>query len=519
MRALGCHRNSAGAEGSFSKSFGPIGEHLLVLLHSADMPSLQHQIEELARSSNRYNLADIRRQIDRLLSELRQTNPSRAAQLQAEHFFALGFMDYPTAVEQLQFAAGIEGASEEDRMFALSALARITRGRVSDDENEAYRRDALALARATGNTLRELVILVNWGIVAAEDGRPEVADRMFFQAEEVLPRLSDEDRGHRVVAEVVSRRAAIAGKRALRALKSQDDETLRRRYSSALELFIKALDAAPNDAHRQVNTRIELAAELVDLGDAWVRLTAPSIGDALDGAHRGLNAHACENCEAYYNEVQGRFHTMIGRVSLASGNDRAREFLTRGLSELSLAEKQLRTRRHPKADELLARIAEVQHMIDSDARPRKIFLSHSGRDKELVRQVKNLLETLRFEPWLDEDAMVAGTPLERGLLAGMQESCAAVFFITENFVDSNYLATEIDYAIQEKRAKHDQFSIVTLVLSDTVTPDGIPALLRRYVFKQSPSLLTAMNELVRALPLIPARPFWRDTPPLLDIIR
>src|SRR5687767_11405383 len=67
-------------------------------------------------------------------------------------------------------------------------------------------------------------------------------------------------------------------------------------------------------------------------------------------------------------------------------------------------------------------------MTTSDAK--KVFLSHKGVDKEFVNDFKKTLELLGYEPWLDEDAMPAGTSLERGLLKGMQESCGVVFFIT-----------------------------------------------------------------------------------------
>ena len=60
--------------------------------------------------------------------------------------------------------------------------------------------------------------------------------------------------------------------------------------------------------------------------------------------------------------------------------------------------------------------------------------------------------------------MSAGVELERGLLQGFKESCAAVFFITPDYLDEQYLATEINYAIAEKRSKGNKFSLITLVM-------------------------------------------------------
>lgn len=144
--------------------------------------------------------------------------------------------------------------------------------------------------------------------------------------------------------------------------------------------------------------------------------------------------------------------------------------------------------------------------------PKKIFLSHKGADKVLVRQYKDTLELLGFSPWLDEDAMPAGTELERGLMKGFNESCAAVFFVTPNYVDAGYLATEINYAILEKRAKADRFAIVTLVSPGADGKFGeVPPLLRQYVYKTPASQLDGLNEIIRALPIALGQPAWLDT--------
>jgi TIR domain-containing protein len=69
----------------------------------------------------------------------------------------------------------------------------------------------------------------------------------------------------------------------------------------------------------------------------------------------------------------------------------------------------------------------------------RIFLSHCGADKERVRDYYRTLKEIGYQPWLDEEAMAAGTPLQRGLLEGMKASMAAVFFITDAFKDEGYL--------------------------------------------------------------------------------
>ena len=96
-------------------------------------------------------------------------------------------------------------------------------------------------------------------------------------------------------------------------------------------------------------------------------------------------------------------------------------------------------------------------------------------------------------------------------MKGFEDSCAAIFFITitPNYKDGNYLATEVDYAIQEKRKKGDKFSIITLVLQEAQS-DNVPALLHRYVWKQPNGDLEAIREILKALPIQTGDVYWKE---------
>lgn len=131
----------------------------------------------------------------------------------------------------------------------------------------------------------------------------------------------------------------------------------------------------------------------------------------------------------------------------------------------------------------------------------KIFLSHKGADKVLVRKYKATLEVLGYDVWLDEDAMPAGTSLHRGILQGFKDSCAAVFFITPEYKDEGFLETEVNYAITEKMQKGDKFSIITLVYENDGKQGEVSELLKTYVWKEPADDLEALREIVKALPL------------------
>ena len=57
----------------------------------------------------------------------------------------------------------------------------------------------------------------------------------------------------------------------------------------------------------------------------------------------------------------------------------------------------------------------------------EVFLSHKSTDKLLVREIARTLTAIGYSPWLDEDKMKAGANLERSILNGFENSCAAVF--------------------------------------------------------------------------------------------
>lgn len=133
---------------------------------------------------------------------------------------------------------------------------------------------------------------------------------------------------------------------------------------------------------------------------------------------------------------------------------------------------------------------------------KRIFLSHKGSDKEKVVDFKDTLELLGYDPWLDDDAMPAGTSVDRGILEGMKTSCAVVFFITSSFEDEGYLRTEVEHAVREERERGDEFAIITLVLPDSGGDRArVPDLLKPRVWKTPGTDLEALREIIRALPL------------------
>lgn len=174
----------------------------------------------------------------------------------------------------------------------------------------------------------------------------------------------------------------------------------------------------------------------------------------------------------------------------------------------------------PFAEDLSHRLGEAANLATPEARtvqavpleripsPRecKIFLSHKSVDKPLVYRYFHALKAIGFDPWLDESNMPAGSNLEREVLRGFEESCCAVFFITENFRDEKYLAAEVDYAVMQKRRKEKKFAIVTLRYANAA---AVPGLLTPYIYKDITNDLEGFTELLRALPIEAGPMRWK----------
>lgn len=174
----------------------------------------------------------------------------------------------------------------------------------------------------------------------------------------------------------------------------------------------------------------------------------------------------------------------------------------------------------PFANEVSHKLGEAANLATPEARavqavplyriPRsnevKIFLSHKSVDKPMVYRYYNALKAVGFEPWLDDPNMAAGANLERELLRGFDESCASVFFITENFKDERYLAAEVDYAVTQKTKKDKKFAIITLRYTGAA---AVPRLLTTYIYKDVSNDLDGFRELIRALPVELGNVRWK----------
>ena len=124
----------------------------------------------------------------------------------------------------------------------------------------------------------------------------------------------------------------------------------------------------------------------------------------------------------------------------------------------------------------------------------KVFISHSGEDRQWVRDFATALRSQGSEVWLDEWQLRPGESIQQGLEKGLRESDIVAFVITPESVHRGNFMFELGAAIgMGKRA-------VPIIAKDARTADmPFPLRARFALLKESPDE-TAKKLLAETLP-------------------
>jgi hypothetical protein len=124
----------------------------------------------------------------------------------------------------------------------------------------------------------------------------------------------------------------------------------------------------------------------------------------------------------------------------------------------------------------------------------KLFLSHSSKDKAIVREIKgNLHEFLDI--WLDERQLIPGESLINTLEGAVSESDLVLIFISKASIESEWVNKEIDWAMNKELELNRPF-LMPIVLDGSNPPSSLAS--RHYfnLSSQSKNDVTALsNEL------------------------
>lgn len=394
------------------------------------------------------------------------------------------------------------------KLDALYLLARITLHVESLVDNESYRQRALDIAEQQGWNLSAFRVLVNWAFALIESGALDKAENKVKEAEAALNKLTKSEL--RLQETIFLRSRLLAHKAKCLILGARTPNSAAEAIYKATQIYNEAIKLVQQNDHLRVNQQIEICEYIVKSYEQFhlppeLESAFGQVELTMSEAQRSLDAHNCNNCRAYFGEVYSRYLFLKGKHILSSSPKAAEELWDKAIIYANESVAVFESVGHIEAE--LPKQTLIDIASEKANRPKKVFLSHSSKDKPLVREFKSILETLHYEPWLDEHALKAGDKLERGLHTAMQDSCAVVFFLTENFRDIKYLETEVDYAITEKRRRGNMFQIITLVFKNSDgKPADVPDLLQPYVYKHVDSLLEGLRHIIESLPYEPGAP-------------
>ena len=450
----------------------------------------------------------------RLIRDIRRVRASSPAASQVLEIFAkqvYGAISTDEAVTQLRPIAGDAHVPASVRIAAYVRCAALAYKNPtwSHDEEVGFRKEALRLAKECNLAYEAFVILTNWLFASTYAEDLQTSERIVRELDSLGPIPHGKTKDERAeYTEWTARYRTHRAKYLLLKARSAGTHDRQKLIHDACELYRAAIDAELADDHRRVNMQIEWANRLVDLGDHTWAADFPLIEGILEHAHRSLDSHGCDPCRAYYFETAGGLAEFQGDMSFNSDRETAIRYWESSIERRRESLRIYTQARHHLTKETEEAIKTVETKYKIEALPQKIFLSHKGADKRMVRRFHQVLEELGFKPWLDEKELTAGTRLHRDIQRGFKESCACVFFVTKAFKDEKYIATEIDFANTEYTEREEgQFAVITIAFDDSTVPES----LRRWVYKSCHSELEALFEILRALPVRAGSVHFRKT--------
>ncbi len=113
-------------------------------------------------------------------------------------------------------------------------------------------------------------------------------------------------------------------------------------------------------------------------------------------------------------------------------------------------------------------------MIDRSHEARKkrkpdLFLSHSSRDKAIVRRLAEDLSFLQVDAWLDEWELQVGDSLHDVIASAMEKAGYVAVILADNYADSRWAREELKQALARER-RQDQSVVLPLIFGEVEIP-------------------------------------------------
>lgn len=127
---------------------------------------------------------------------------------------------------------------------------------------------------------------------------------------------------------------------------------------------------------------------------------------------------------------------------------------------------------------------------------KKVFLSHSSKDKDIVDVYYNEIQKAELKTWYDKEEIIAGDSITSRVNEGLKECDLGVIFLSENFLSkhSGWTEAECNYFINSRMKNNKTLIVVNL----GVNYEDIPPLLQDYLYIDANSG-KATDELIYAV--------------------
>ena len=130
-----------------------------------------------------------------------------------------------------------------------------------------------------------------------------------------------------------------------------------------------------------------------------------------------------------------------------------------------------------------------------DARKRVVFLSHSSKDKPIIRQLATDLTASGITVWLDEQNIYVGDSIPERIAQGLAESDYFLIALSQNSVSSEWVKKELNSALVDEISRR-KIRILPILLADT----EIPAILRDKKYADfTKGYRSGLDELLRTI--------------------
>jgi hypothetical protein len=137
--------------------------------------------------------------------------------------------------------------------------------------------------------------------------------------------------------------------------------------------------------------------------------------------------------------------------------------------------------------------------IDESIKIPSAFLSHSSKDKDFVRKLRNELIHNNVKVWFDESDIFAGDSIRKEIQKGINKSDLCLFIISQNSINSDWTK----YEVYKFLDSFDSKRIIPIILDDSIKklPDTLKQLtdLKYIDFSDSSKWSENIIELIKAM--------------------